>query len=472
MAENRFIRLCESYIGGYYAAYRHTNKLPEGAFGYFVTLLRNRGIQSGLSRYYSMAEKAFRKPAEARRILQHLICNYDSILTQSSIFAYEMLYGISEPRRLQQGTAEWKALSEMYGRIVNEAVSEGQFLKLEEILPKFSDPDGTYRSAFDAPGIRGNSGLDYYSNAGLFKFLSGYDGRQFMKANHRTISDNGHLAAVIISITVFAHSKNREAILMLDDIIKQRHALIHDDVMRRPAHSTLNDTVRLADGIKSLYPGIDEETLLSLYHIAILMMMPFFIYEGEAILRGKDTMKVLGGSRLWVRIQGLFMGRKRHYGYPDPLENYSGDTAGRKAAGKSRRTDYSASTGVGVSLRLALFAGAMLIMFRGCTNWAHEHAAIKAGDDHITLYMDNKTKYDDALLYKERMETVRKHPELKNPDRERHLLQRARTEGWPEPSWYKTLWHIGTPNRLHTDYMTWPGDYAATGAQGMPDLND
>ena len=442
--------------------------LPDDSFGYFLFLLKQRGRRSGLLKYYRMARHAFRNPGQARRTLQHMLCNYSSFLEESSVFAYEMLGNAPADSPISITSANGGEVEMIKMGLIEEVVYEngGKYsLKgLEkEPLAMIDAAAGRVGLASLLKTFDKLKGYPYFSVAFALRSLRNRAFRDTVRQAYGGISDMGHLGAVLLAFTTLVESRNKMSVSALADIFRLRNSMIHNDALLRPT-LVYQYQQKQMNKIDAMYSECSDETRAALYYICSLAMLPFAIYCGEVLTRGKKLKNELSGLRLWVRISSLFSANRKDYGQIWPLEEYYPNERHKKGR-KRRSDDFIGSLGV-----LAIVFFFVVVPFRGCVNWMRENRIQNSSDKAIERYVSNKTKYDDALLFKERKKTVAANPELANPAREQELTQRAIEQGWPTTAWYKTLWHIGTPAFLHTNMVTPAGDYLPQEYQQV--LND
>ena len=128
--------------------------------------------------------------------------------------------------------------------------------------------------------------------------------------------------------------------------------------------------------------------------------------------------------------------------------------------GKTGNKASTIGNGLNYILRRALQIAALfaiIICIRATIHHKREGGINEhSSKEDICSYINSMNSYDRALLLKERHKLLKRNPELFDERRENELQRRYSEEHWPETSFTRTLWHIGTPRWLHFGRSTTP----------------
>lgn len=436
---------------------------------------RYRAKASGMEHYYLVAERAFRKPETAKKTLQYLLTNLSAMICENVYIGH----AISE--RNLNVPASRVGLQKIYESIlVDRHIINTDAIIIPSGVETFRDSDND-RSREEKianlyswnkiimrdANISGAS--DAFSLAGLFQYAVLWKPDR----PHAHAGDPTAICSKLLCQYVYPIEEARQKDPTCHDstsrsldnslencrkltefVFKLRNDLVHHNFIPElhdiPLQSSFNAV------IKRLYPAkYDSRQKELLVCIAMTIAMPYVVsclLNGPRLAFNADWL--VACPPLWARWKGNFP----DYPMVDPLlgsqlasstksrPRYSGN---KKSGRKRSAIGYSISYIFRKSLQVA-FLIAIAVFIRALVhNWRGTGFNGYTASEEIHDYIGSMNNYDRALLLKERRKFLRKNPTLYNEQRENELSRRYSDEHWPETSFSRTVWHIGTPRWLH-----------------------
>lgn len=377
-------------------------------FAYFYEVINSKYSASGLAYFYRLGEMAFHHPEKARIVLQTLLCNFTNLLKEGVVMAYH------------DNPAHHGSIS-LLGNPQNIETVYEKFGELYEKHAKFAPAEIAQRTKL-IDNFALSSRIDkLLSTAGLMEYL-------------RKGKDPLNAYLGILQYRIFATSPDPSPLPAIEQLVDLRHSMVHNDILPTiPIGSPLYDASRS--------PGLQNADTAVKY-VLLLLSIPPVIYAYARLAEGVKFKE----DRRWMRLKAFLTGPMKNYGVVDPL---SAATSSGRRRSKGRKVQWELAGVLRGAAIIAAIAGC-LIFFRATIHHFSGNGDFRfRTDKEITDYIHTKNSYDNALLYKERQKIVGHHKNLLDEKRESELRLRAQSEGWPKPSWYRTIWHTGTPRSLH-----------------------
>lgn len=441
---------------------------------------RLRAKASGMERYYRAAELAFRKPKMAKKILQYLLTNLSAMISESVYIGHAI--SNNEP----DVSAPMAALQSLYDNILSDR-------KIIDVQPagtpsgvesfRSSDKEDVHRekvaklyswqrSVMKDANISGCSKA--FKLAGLFQYAVVWKPArpnarpgdptaicqklllQYVYPLEEARRENPNCQDCASSIRGFNLEKCRN---LTEFVFDMRNNIVHHNLI--PHLNDLNMQFVFNKHIDKHYYGkytLEQKEILRC--IAMTIAMPYVV---SGLLNGPQlSLKpewLMLCPPLWSKWKGQFP----DYPMVDPIlghrlvppaqmqsRNSPKGKTGNKASAIGNGLSYILRRGLQIA---ALFA--IIICIRATIH--HKRAGgicEHSSKEDICSYIKSMNNYDRALLLKERHKLLKRNPELLDERRENELHRRYSEEHWPEISFTRTLWHIGTPRWLHSGRTT------------------
>lgn len=465
----------------------------------FIDLRYNaclRAKASGMARYYKVAERAFRKPETAKKALQYLLTNLSAMICENVYIAH----AISE--RGANITARNQALKTIYEIILGDRkIIDVQGIKPSGVELFRSGNDRSrdekivnlyawHKEVMREVNITGCS--DAFTLAGLFQYAVLWKPdypkarpgdptaicskllKQYVypieEARRKDPSDRDNASRTL--------GNNLDNCRELTDFVfKLRNDIVHHNLV--PKKNDIPLSAAFVASIEEQFPAkYDADQMSLLVCIAMTIAMPYVV--GGLLNDPQLTFSVNWLAvcpPLWAKWKGDFP----EYPVVDPVLGSNLAPASNKREKKSK-TKKSGRKGSAIgfslgyifhkSLQIA-FLVAIAVFIRALVhNWSGRGFNGYTSSEQIHDYVESMNNYDRALLMKERKKFLKKHPTLFNEQRENELSRRYSDEKWPETSFTRTVWHIGTPRWMHIKQSAKPSAEAEATAANSSDKSN
>lgn len=444
-------------------------------FSTFRFYAKTQGSNSGLHIYYRIAEEAFRHPEKAKRILQYLLTNLSAMITQSVCvghaitdkdFEHESTY-MPHLRSLYEEILSDRRIIDIPGP--SNASNTGTFAK--DFFIKTTDVLETVKRKSQCERLsqwykellskaKAQGCINSYSTAGLFQYATLWRKTDKSRRGDPTTICQKLMRQLILPCRYIESDNSKCDIWSTSGLIEFVFQLRNDIVHRN--HITCSEEPVYSEfrtQIKQHYPNItDYRHIQILTCIAMTLAMPYVVSgllnEHEKLLKNNAPL-LKSIPYLWAIWAGPFP----KYPVIDPVlgptlraEN---ERSSHKSAKKHRGRNFLMTVKNSLSFIIAFLIQTTLILAIAvfCRGVVHNCSGNGFGGftktDEIKSYVETMNNYDRALLYDERMDYLKSHPEFVNEERENELSRRLLNENWPKPSFFHTMWHIGTPRWLH-----------------------